>query len=212
VTTRKQQNACLEIGIVIYPDCLESAVFGLTEFFLVANRYANCHKETQGLSIRVTHWRSSPRAGKRIQCVYDSHRGMGRGTPRILIAPPSIGNPISSEEAAPYVDWLARLHARGSTVTSVCCGAFLLAEAKLLDERTVTTHWYYVEAFRVRYPAVVVDADKLVIDDGDIITAGGMTAWTNLATRLIHHLLGPTVMSETTRFMLVDPSGREQSY
>ena len=108
VTTRKLQNACLEIGIVVYPDCLASAVLGLTEFFMVANRYANCHKETQGLSIRVTHWRTSLRGGRRIQCVYDSHRGMGRGAPCILIAPPSIANPISSEAAAPYVDWLAR--------------------------------------------------------------------------------------------------------
>jgi transcriptional regulator GlxA family with amidase domain len=212
VTTRNQQNACLEIGIVVYPDCLASAVHGLTECFMVANRYANCHKETQGLSIRVTHWRTSLRGGKRIECVYDSHPGMGRGAPCILIAPPSIADPISSEAAAPYADWLARLHARGSTVTSVCCGAFLLAEAKLLDGRTVTTHWYYVDAFKERYPAVIVDADKLVIDDGDIITAGGMTAWTDLGTRLIRRLLGPTVMSETARFMLVDPSGREQSY
>ena len=82
----------------------------------------------------------------------------------------------------------------------------------MLDGRKVTTHWYYVDAFKERYPAVIVDVDKLVIDDGDIITAGGMTAWTDLGTRLILRLLGPAVMSETARFMLVDPSGREQSY
>jgi transcriptional regulator GlxA family with amidase domain len=212
VTTRKQRDVCPEIGIIVYPECLTSAVLGLTEFFMVANRYANCHKETQGLSIRVTHWQTSLRGGKRIQCVYDSHRGIGRGVPSILIAPPSIADPISSEAATPYVGWLSRLHSRGSTVTSVCCGAFLLAEAKLLDGRTVTTHWYYVDAFKERYPTVIVDADKLVIDDGDIITAGGMTAWTDLGTRLIQRLLGSAVMSETARFMLVDPSGREQSY
>lgn len=212
MTAIKHQSACLEIGIVVYPNCLESAVLGLTEFFMVANRYADCHKETQGLSIRVTHWRASPRGSKRIECIYDSHRGMGRGAPCILIAPPSVANPISSEAAAPYANWITRLHARGSTVTSVCCGAFLLAEAKLLDGRTVTTHWYYVDAFKDRYPAVIVDADKLVIDDGDIITTGGMTAWTDLGTRLIRRLLGPIVMSETARFMLVDPSGREQSF
>lgn len=187
-------------------------MLGLTEFFVVANNYAKLHKETQGLSIRVTHWQTSLRGGKRIQRVYDSHRGMGRSEPRIVIAPPSIANPISNEAASPYVDWLTRLHARGCTVTSVCCGAFLLAEAKLLDGRTVTTHWYYADAFKERYPAVTVDDDKLVIDDGDIITAGGMTAWTDLATLLIRRLLGPAVMLETARFMLVDPSGRKQSY
>jgi transcriptional regulator GlxA family with amidase domain len=68
------------------------------------------------------------------------------------------------DAATPYVDWLARLHARGCTVTSVCCGAFLLAEAKLLNGRTATTHWCDVDAFKERYLAFIVDADKLVID------------------------------------------------
>jgi transcriptional regulator GlxA family with amidase domain len=132
--------------------------------------------------------------------------------PWILIAPPSLATPISSEAAIPYAIWLTRLHARGTIVASICGGAFLPAEANLLDGRTVTTHWFYADALRERYPAVVVDADKLIIDDGDIITAGGMTAWTDLGVRLIHRLLGPTVMRETARFMLMDLSDREQSY
>jgi transcriptional regulator GlxA family with amidase domain len=144
--------------------------------------------------------------------MFDSHPGVGRSVPRILIAPPSITEPISSEAAAPYVNWLVRLHARDTIVASVCSGAFVLAEAKLLDGRTVTTHWFYANVFRERYQAVIVNANKLIIDDGDIITAGAMTAWTDLGIFLIHRVLGSTVMLETARFMLVDPSGREQSY
>jgi transcriptional regulator GlxA family with amidase domain len=147
-----------------------------------------------------------------VNLVFDSHPGIGRGVPWILIAPPSIAKPISSEAAKHYAIWLARLHARGSIVASVCGGPFLPADAKLLDGRTVTTHWYYADALRERYPAVVVDANKLIIDDGDMITAGGMTAWTDLAVRLIHRLLGPTVMRETAGFMLMDLSDREQRY
>lgn len=50
----------------------------------------------------------------------------------------------------------------------------------------------------------------IVVEDGDIITAGGMLAWTDLGLRLIHRVLGPTVMADAAKFLLIDPSGREQ--
>lgn len=212
MTKRIKHNAYVEIGIVKYPGYLESAVFGFTELFTVANRFASSHVATLHPVIRVTHWQASLGTPRQVDLVFDSHPGIGRGVPWILIAPPSLATPISSEAATPYAIWLTRLHARGTIVASICGGAFLPAEANLLDGRTVTTHWYYADALRERYPAIVVDADKLIIDDGDIITAGGMTAWTDLGVRLIHRLLGPTVMRETARFMLMDLSDREQSY
>ena len=57
-----------------------------------------------------------------------------------------------------------------------------------------------------------VEPEKIVIDDGDIITAGGLMAWTDLGMRLIDRLLGPSIMVETSRFFLVDASGREQRH
>lgn len=56
-----------------------------------------------------------------------------------------------------------------------------------------------------------MDAARLVIDDGDIITAGGVMAWTDLVLTLIARYLGPVVMLEVARRLLVDPPGREQS-
>ena len=53
---------------------------------------------------------------------------------------------------------------------------------------------------------------RLLIDDGDIISAGGMMAWTDLGLKLVDRFLGPTVMCDTARFFLVDPPGREQRY
>ena len=211
VTLHKEQTSYVEVGIIKYPGYLESSVLGLTELFTVANRFVTSDMNAQHPIIRVTHWEGSPRNPRHIQRTFDSHQGARHAAPRILIAPASLARPIAQEEAAPYAAWLNRLHAHGSILTSVCGGAFLLAEAKLLNGRSATTHWYYADALRERYPAVNVQVEKIVIDDGDIITAGGMTAWTNLGILLIHKLLGSAVTLETARFMLVDPSGREQS-
>ena len=57
-----------------------------------------------------------------------------------------------------------------------------------------------------------MEPDKMVIEDGDIITAGGLMAWTDLGIRLVDRFLGPTVMIETSKFLLVDPAGREQRH
>jgi len=107
---------------------------------------------------------------------------------------------------------LVAWHAEGTLLCSVCAGAFLLAGTGLLDGRAATTHWTYAEALAARFPKLRVDVDKLVIDDGDIITAGGLLAWTDLGLKLVDRLLGPTVMLETARFLLVDPAGREQRF
>jgi transcriptional regulator GlxA family with amidase domain len=94
----------------------------------------------------------------------------------------------------------------------VCAGAFLLAETGLLAGRPATTHWALREAFAARFPEVRLDTDRLIVDDGDLITAGGVMAWVDLGLRLIERYLGPSVMLATARFFLVDPGGREQRF
>jgi transcriptional regulator GlxA family with amidase domain len=57
-----------------------------------------------------------------------------------------------------------------------------------------------------------MEPDKLIVEDGDIITAAGVMAWTDLGLKLVDRLISPGVMMATARFLLVDPPGREQRY
>lgn len=88
----------------------------------------------------------------------------------------------------------------------------MLASAGLLDGREATTHWALVKDFERHFPGVDLNPDMLVVDDGDIMTAGGIMAWTDLGLKLVDRYLGPTTMLETARFLLVDPGGREQRF
>ncbi|PYE22315.1 AraC family transcriptional regulator with amidase-like domain [Rhizobium sp. PP-CC-3A-592] len=132
--------------------------------------------------------------------------------PDVLALPPGFGKPIKLEDAVLYAEWLRDRHASGTALGSICKGAFLLGETGLLSGRTVTTHWTYEEEFQTRFPQVLVDIDRLLINDGDILTAGGVMAWTDLALRLVDRFLGPVAMLDTARAFLIDPPGREQSY
>lgn len=83
------------------------------------------------------------------------------------------------------VDGILRIAASARRVASVCSGAFLLAEAGLLDGRTVTTHWRACGLVAKRYPAVSVDPDPIYIKDGNVYTSAGVTAGMDLALALI---------------------------
>src|SRR5829696_8523880 len=83
------------------------------------------------------------------------------------------------------VDWVATAAAKADRVASVCCGAFILAEAGLLDGRRVTTHWRQADRLAREHPAVRVDSDPIFIEDGRVWTSAGVTAGMDLALALV---------------------------
>lgn len=200
----------VEIGILIYEGAQMAAVLGLTDLLTIADALA---QQKQGLEkplFRVTHW-AKPDQSHPPQQVFASSEGV-EAPLAVLVLPPALGDPIEQDQAQVHADWLKQAHQRGATLASVCGGALILGETGLLDGRAATTHWAYDSVMRSRFPKVSVDTDRLIIDDGDIVTAGGLMSWTDLGLKLVDRFLGPTVMIETARQLLVDPPGREQRF
>ncbi len=203
-------DALTEIGILAYPDSQLAAIHGLTDLFVEASRISRELSGAAAHALRVTHWRTSL-DGKELECSLDTC-GDRPGRPAVVIAPPTLKAPPGPETTRLFANWLRERHAEGATLCSVCGGAFLLAETGLLRRRRATTHWSYAEELARRYPEIHVDPDRLVIDDGDIMTAGGVMAWTDLGLRVVDRFLGSSVMLATARYFLIDPAGREQRF
>lgn len=129
-----------------------------------------------------------------------------------LILPPALGADPAAPADPILTARLRQLHRGGTLLCSVCAGAFLLAETGLLAGRPATTHWALAARFGQCFPEVRLDADRLVIDDGDLITAGGLMAWVDLGLCLVDRFLGPEAMLATARHFLVEPGGREQRF
>ncbi len=207
-----------EIGILVYPDCQLAAVHGLTDLFRIANEWAarsSSLLEGHSLApfIRVSHWRADEEGGH-MECVYDSAPGVSHHlTSRQLthvIAPPSIVMPEKMRAMPVAAGWMIARHAQGSMLCSVCAGAFVLAETGLINGRRVTTHWAFAGQLAARFPDVELAEEQMVIDDGDIMTAGGILAWTDLGLTLVERLMGASIMLATARFLLIDPPRRSQ--
>lgn len=203
-----QEQAAIEIGLVVYPGAQQAAVLGLTDLFGVANRIAASYREQDGPLLRITHWQQGCSESPPVR-VFDSGAD-GASRLSVLILPPTLDEPTGTTCPASLAAWLRARHADGVVLGSVCAGAFLLAETGLMAGRRMTTHWAYAERLQERFPQARVEAGRLIIDDGDVITAGGVMSWTDLGLRLVDRLLGPTVMIDTARMLLIDPPGREQ--
>ncbi|MFI8966927.1 GlxA family transcriptional regulator [Streptomyces sp. NPDC053493] len=108
---------------------------------------------------------------------------------------------------------IAGLATRARRVTSVCAGAFLLAEAELLDGRRATTHWELVPQLAAAYPKVRVESDPVFVRDGHIVTSAGVTAGIDLALALVEEDHGADVAREAARQLVVfmaRPGGQSQ--
>jgi len=117
----------------------------------------------------------------------------------------------SLEELKEITTWLKRTEIRRPT--SVCSGAYVLAEAGLLDGRRATTHWSRTDDFARRYPKVKLDADRIFIRDGEVWTSAGITAGIDLALALVEEDLGADIARRVAQQLVVHqrrPGGQSQ--
>jgi transcriptional regulator GlxA family with amidase domain len=125
------------------------------------------------------------------------------GTADIVILP-SWRDP-AERPPQPLLAALLAAHQRGAQVVGLCLGAYVLAEAGLLDGRRATTHWAYVPDFRHRYPQVEVDADVLYVEDGNIVTSAGTAAGLDCCLHLLRQRFGGECANRVARRLVVPP-------
>lgn len=98
---------------------------------------------------------------------------------------------------------LCRAAGAGTRVVAICSGAFVLAEAGLLDGRKATTHWAQAEKLAERYPRVRVDASAIFVGDGDLYTSAGLAAGIDLCVHLVGVDYGAAVAAYVARYAVI---------
>lgn len=197
------QRSTVELGVLIYQGAQLAAVHGLTDLFGVANRIAAEHESAQLPLLRVSHWQVDAHGTP--ARTFDSHRGPEQPMMAVLV-PPSIAEFTEDQAPPALLQWLRLQHAGGTVLGGVCIGSIMLARSGLLDGRSATTHWSSAKSFATCYPAVRLEADKPIVDDGDLITSAGLMAWSELGLRLVDRLMGPSIAADTARFLVIEHS------
>ncbi len=101
------------------------------------------------------------------------------------------------------LEWVRTIAGRARRTASVCTGAFVLAEAGLLNGRRVTTHWYFSQQLKQDYPTLTVDPQPLYIRDGSVVTAAGVASGLDLSLALVEEDLGADIAFRVARALVL---------
>lgn len=188
------QPAPITLTLVNYPGASLAGAAGLQEMFAYVARL---------------HLRDGLAVVNLTTATVDS---LPTGAAQIVILPPAFGNDQYLTPSPPLIEWLQVQAKTGCVMASACAGAFYLGAAGLLQQRRVTTHWGLEATLRERFPDALVDTGEILIRDGQVVTAGGLLSWVDLALELIAGFSSPEVMREVGRHFVVDTGKREQRY
>lgn len=112
---------------------------------------------------------------------------------------------VHDEPPPALLEALRLANHRGARIASICSGAFVLAEAGLLDAKQATTHWMHTDELARRYPTVSVTAPRLYVQDGNIWTSAGTAAGIDLCLELVRQDFGAAIGTELAARMVVQP-------
>ncbi|MGW7460149.1 GlxA family transcriptional regulator [Streptomyces sp. NPDC054797] len=121
-----------------------------------------------------------------------------------LVVVPALAEP-ADPTPEPVLAALRAAHARGVPVAALCAGAFVLAEAGLLDGRRAVTHWWLAPQLAARYPAVVVEDAPLYVEDDGLWTSAGVAAGIDLCLHLVREAHGAEAAASIARSMVTGP-------
>lgn len=197
----------LRVGVLAYPGCFASEVFGVPDLLTMAMHVAG--PDRAGYEVSVISPRRRVAASGGVALAVSPLRDVdvlvvpGFELRRDLDLDAKLAG-LAAEVAA------IRAHAAaGNAVVSICVGAFLLAEAGLLDHRQATTSWLFADELARRCPDV--RPDRLVVTDTGVTTTAAFSAMYDFALDLIREHSGPEVARTTARVALVDDARSSQT-
>ena len=184
------------IGILVFPDFQLLDAAGPISVFEVATRYANADRAIKVLAITPGPVRSS----SGVEVLARGVRPYGAISTLIVAGGEGVRSAAKCDKTLAFVRAMAK---RGVRIASVCSGAYILAEAGLLDGRRATTHWGRTRHFLGAYPRVKLEPDRIFVRDGDIWSSAGISAGIDLAMAMVSEDFGEEVAQQTARQLVL---------
>jgi len=193
--------AAKQIGIVLFPDVEELDAVGPWDVLSFWTRYF----PQDGYAVSCL-----SRSGGLVQCakglVVQAHHSFADTPPLdVLVYPGGQGTRPQLRDDA-HLNWVRHQRDSISLMTSVCTGSLVYAAAGLLSHRPATTHWASLDLLAELDPTIDVRRDDRFVDDGDIITASGVSAGIDMALQLVVRLAGADRARQVRRAIQYDPA------
>ncbi len=203
-----------KIAIIALHNTIATTVFGPMDVLFQAGQlwnHINGEPLTPFFEVQIV-----SADGRPVKCLNNieltPHRAMDAVESADLIIVPSVTDVSRTiMYGRPILDWLKHHHDQGAHIASVCTGAFFLAETGLLDGRTATTHWGFVDLFRRMYPRVHLKPERLITDEGTLFCAGALAAGIDLAVYLVEKYCGHETAVKCSKALIHDMGRSSQA-
>jgi transcriptional regulator GlxA family with amidase domain len=201
-----------QVVIVAFPGVQPLDVVGPSEVFAGATRIAETLGRRGGYRVTLASTGGQVvRAGSGVGLATEPLPDPSARIDTLLLAGGDGAQTARHDEA--LIAWISAVAPRCRRVTTVCTGAFLAAQAGLLQGRRVTTHWARADQLAAEFPALAVDPDPIYVRDGKYWTSAGVTAGIDLALALVQDDLGAEVAQVVARWLVMflhRPGGQTQ--
>lgn len=186
-----------QLAILIFDDAEVLDFCGPFEVFSVANRFTT----PAAFEIFTISEKAEPVMARNGLLVNPRYSIRDCPQPDILLVPGGIGTRVLLANT-PLLHWIRKTAAEAELVLSVCTGALVLAKAGLLEGLAMTTHHCCYEALREMVPSGIVHEDRRFVDNGRIITSGGISAGIDMSLHVVGRLRGADVARATAKQMV----------
>jgi transcriptional regulator GlxA family with amidase domain len=184
------------IGVLVFPDFQLLDAAGPISVFEIATRLTGTSP-----SIRILAETPGPvRSSSGVEMLARGLKAAGTITTLIVAGGEGVDAAAKSAKTLAFVRAMAK---RGARIASVCSGAYMLAEAGLLDGRRATTHWRRTRQFLAIFPKVKWEPDQIFVRDGDIWSSAGITAGIDLALAMATEDFGEEIARQTARQLVL---------
>jgi transcriptional regulator GlxA family with amidase domain len=190
----------LTVGILVFDDVEVLDFAGPFEVFSVARRVGE-NADSQALFKALTIAEEQRTIVCRGGLLVQPHHTTRDHPPLDILVVPGGQGTRRERLNARLLDWISEQDKRTTLITSVCTGAFLLAERGLLDGKRATTHWSSVNWMGEQYPKVRLLADARFVDEGHVITSAGISAGIDMSLHVVARLFGEESAAWTARRM-----------
>jgi transcriptional regulator GlxA family with amidase domain len=184
------------IGVLVFPDFQLLDAAGPISVFEIASRLAGVAPSIRTIAVTPGPVRSS--AG--IELLARGLRPSAAISTLIVAGGSGVNAASKCDQTLGFLRAMAK---RGVRIASVCSGAFILAEAGLLDGRRATTHWQRTRQFLSQYPKVKLEPDQIFVRDGDIWSSAGISAGIDLALAMVVDDFGDEIAKKAARQLVL---------
>jgi len=197
----KDMKKYINVAILVFPDSFVSGVVGIDDIFKISNNFCKQEKDS---FFKVTFVSLENNSLNNTHLSLKSKNINENDSYDIIIIPPLTSTSGLLVKQENITSWLIKMYHKGSLLTSVCAGSFLLAQTGLLDFKKATTHWLYENLFKENYTNINLQCEMIIIDEGDIITAGGLSAYMDLALYLVEKFQSREASNFCANLLLVE--------